>query len=95
MKSWGGILLGALGLALLDGVVSRSTAVNNVGGAVAKIGTALDWFLSPEVPAFKTTAKGSTTATASSATTSGSATTTTSQFDLTPAALAAEGGTSV
>ncbi len=50
--SWAAIAAGAIGLAVLDGVVSRSSAVNNVGGWLAGAGKAVRWFLSPAVPAF-------------------------------------------
>lgn len=61
MASWGNILLGALGLAVLDGVLSSEQATSNVGGFVADAGKAVDWVVSPSVPAFgaATTAKGS------------------------------------
>lgn len=51
--SWAAIAAGAIGLAVLDGVVSRSGAVSNVGGWIAGTGKAVQWFLSPAVPAFK------------------------------------------
>lgn len=53
--------MGALGLAVLDGIVSRQAAANNVGGLIAGAGKAVDWFLSPAIPAFKTTTTSSTT----------------------------------
>lgn len=61
---WGSILLGALGLAVLDAVVSSSSGASNVGGFVAGLGTAVNWFISPTVPAFKPTSSGSANTTA-------------------------------
>jgi hypothetical protein len=49
----GNILLGALALAIAEGILSRSAATARVGGAVASIGKAVEWFVSPAVPAFK------------------------------------------
>jgi len=57
---WGNILLGALGLALLQGLVSGPGA-NNVGGFIASAGKAVAWFVDPTVPAFKNTAQPNTT----------------------------------
>jgi hypothetical protein len=52
VKSWSWILTGALGLALLDGVVSVGGGAERVGGFMAGAGKAVDWFVSPAVPAF-------------------------------------------
>jgi hypothetical protein len=49
-----GLVIGALGLAILDGIVSRPSAAANVGGVLASAGKAVKWFLSPQVPAFTT-----------------------------------------
>jgi len=54
--SWAAVAAGAIGLAVLDGVVSRQQAASNVGGWIAGAGKAVEWFLSPAVPAFKVTA---------------------------------------
>lgn len=51
----GGILVGAVGLAVLDAVISRPKAVSNVGGVLANAGKAVNWFLSPAIPAFNAT----------------------------------------
>lgn len=56
---WGNILLGALGLALLQGLVSGPGA-NNVGGFIAGAGKAVAWFVDPTVPAFKSSPSFST-----------------------------------
>lgn len=53
--SWAMVAAGAIGLAVLDGVVSRGGAADNVGGWLEGAGKAVDWFLSPAVPAFATT----------------------------------------
>jgi hypothetical protein len=57
VRNVGSILLGAVALAVLDGVVSRPAATKNVGGFIAGAGKAVNWFLSPTVPAFKVVAK--------------------------------------
>ena len=65
--SWAAVAAGAIGLAVLDGVVSRSAAANNVGGWLAGAGKAVEWFLSPAVPAFSSSSTtASTTATTAS-----------------------------
>jgi hypothetical protein len=56
---WGNLILGGLGLALLQGLVSGSGA-SNVGGFFAQAGTAVEWFVDPSVPAFKNTATPTT-----------------------------------
>lgn len=48
----GNILLGFIGLALLEGIVSRKGAAARVGGYLEGAGKAVEWFLSPTVPAF-------------------------------------------
>ena len=58
MRSWSTILTGALGLAVLDAVVSRQQAASNVGGFLAGLGGFVHKVISPQVPAFAT---GSTT----------------------------------
>ncbi len=70
MRSWGSLLVGAVGLAVLDAVVSRSTASSNVGSALSGAGGLVRRFLDPTVPLFSTT-----TTTTSSATGSATATT--------------------
>ena len=57
----GNVILGAVALAVLEGVLSRSSATSRVGGFVAGFGKAVQWFVSPAVPAF-----GSAAATTSS-----------------------------
>ncbi len=44
--------MGALGLAVLDAVVSRPAAAGRVGGALSGVGTIVRKFISPAVPAF-------------------------------------------
>lgn len=56
---WGNIILGALGLALLQGVVSGAGA-KNLGGFLAGAGKAVEWFVDPTVPAFSNTSTPST-----------------------------------
>lgn len=51
---WAAIAAGAVGLAVLDGIVSRPTSAGNVGGVLSGAGRAVRWFLSPAVPAFST-----------------------------------------
>lgn len=68
MRGGAGIVLGAISLAVLDGIVSRKSAASNVGGFLAGAGTAVNWFLSPQVPAFKTST-ATTTPTSSAPTT--------------------------
>ena len=50
--SWAAVAAGAVGLAVLDGVISRPGATANVGGWLSGAGNAVRWFLSPAVPAF-------------------------------------------
>ena len=50
------IILGALGLAVLEGIVSSKQASANVGGAIGKLAKGVAWFVSPAVPAFKNAA---------------------------------------
>lgn len=61
VTSWAAIAAGAVGLAVLDGVVSRPGAADNVGGWLAGAGKAVNWFLSPAVPAFSTASTSATT----------------------------------
>ncbi|MGA2835502.1 MAG: hypothetical protein ABSF84_02785 [Acidimicrobiales bacterium] len=70
--SWGGLAIGIAGLAVLDGVVSRTQASANVGGWLTGVGSAVQRFLDPTVPLF-----GSKTTTASA--TSGSSTSVTTE----------------
>jgi hypothetical protein len=58
VRSWSAILTGAIGLAVLDAVVSRQQAASNVGGFLAGLGGFVHKVISPQVPAFAT---GSTT----------------------------------
>ena len=58
---WTSIVLGALSLAVLDGVVSRQQASSNVSGFLGSIGTMVEKFLSPQVPAFSASTTGSKT----------------------------------
>jgi hypothetical protein len=60
---WGNIILGALGLALLQGVVSTGGAASNVGGFIASAGKAVAWFVDPTVPAFANTSTPKTSST--------------------------------
>ncbi len=59
MDSWTDILIGAIGLALLDAVVSSTSASSNVGGFLGGLGNAVQWFISPAIPAFKPASSGS------------------------------------
>jgi hypothetical protein len=49
----GNVILGAVALAILQGVLSKSAATARVGGVIASAGKAVEWFVSPAVPAFK------------------------------------------
>jgi hypothetical protein len=82
MKSWGALIVGMVGLAVLDGVVSRQSAASNVGGWLEGAGSLVNKFLNPTVPLFgsvSATNQAAVTSTASGAgqsvtsTTSGSA----------------------
>ena len=53
MSRWGNIILGVLGLAVLQGVLSGGSA-SNVGGFIVSAGKAVSWFVDPSVPAFST-----------------------------------------
>lgn len=67
---WGTVLLGALGLALLDGLVSSKAGTANAGKALKSAGNAVNWFISPSVPCFSTgTATSTATTTAATAST--------------------------
>lgn len=57
---WGNIILGALALALLEGIVTSRSSTANVGGFLASSGKAVAWFIDPTVPAFKNTSTPST-----------------------------------
>jgi hypothetical protein len=61
--SWAAIAAGAIGLAVLDGVVSRAGAADNLGGWIGGAGKAVQWFLSPAVPAFNVTSAPAATGT--------------------------------
>ena len=65
MKSYGGLLVGALGLAVLDAVVSRPQAASNVGGWLSGAGGLVKRFLDPTIPLFATTAASTTSTTGS------------------------------
>ncbi len=56
---WGAIIAGALGLAVLEAVVSRTSAASNVGGLLGGVGTIVRGFISPQVPAFNTSSSSS------------------------------------
>jgi hypothetical protein len=64
--SWSAVAAGAIGLAVLDGVLQPQASAN-VGGWVAGAGKAIQWFLSPAVPAFSTTTTPASTTASSSA----------------------------
>jgi hypothetical protein len=49
----GNVLLGAVALALAQGILSKGAATARVGGLIASAGKAVEWFVSPAVPAFK------------------------------------------
>ncbi len=87
MRSWSGLLVGVVGLAVLDGVVSSQQGSSNVGGALAGAGSLVRKFLDPTVPFFTTTPKTTSTST-TSATTSGLATT--AAWPMLPATTAAQ-----
>jgi hypothetical protein len=70
----GSILTGAAALALLDAVLS-SKGASNAGGALLDAGNAVEWFLSPEVPAFSTSGSSSASTTAATTTTTPATTT--------------------
>ena len=55
----GSVIMGALALAVLQGIVSRKQATANVGGFIAGAGKAVAKFLDPTVPAFSSTQSGS------------------------------------
>ena len=69
MRSWTGLLVGLLGLAVLDGVVSGQGA-GNVGGFLAGAGTVVNRFLDPTVPLFSPTSPVTSTTSSTTATTS-------------------------
>jgi hypothetical protein len=60
VRSWGTILAGAIGLAVLDAVVSTTGGAQRVGGFLAGAGGFVQKIISAQVPAFATT--GATTA---------------------------------
>jgi len=76
---WSAILAGALGLAVLDAVVSSQQSAARVGGLLTSFGGALDRFISPAKPAFDPVNSGSS----SSQTTTAQ----TTQQETTPPAL--------
>lgn len=53
--SWRGLALGAIGLAVLDAVVSKANAAGNVGGWLEDAGNLVKKFLDPTVPFFTVT----------------------------------------
>lgn len=55
------VLVGAMGLAVLDAVVSRQAAAENVGGWLETLANVVRDFLSPAVPAFNTSSASSST----------------------------------
>jgi hypothetical protein len=57
VRSWGSLLIGAMGLAVLDAVVSHTQSAENVGGFLAGLGNAVNRFVSPAIPAFSTAVK--------------------------------------
>jgi hypothetical protein len=59
MRSWTDILIGAVGLAVLDAVLSSTSGASNVGGFLAGLGNAVNRFVSPAVPAFTVSSSGS------------------------------------
>ena len=60
MRGWGSIVLGAMGLAVLEAIVSSKQATSNVGGFIGGLGALVQRFIDPTVPFFSTQA--STTA---------------------------------
>ena len=58
MRGWQGFAVGAMGLALLELVVSRQTANANAAGILTGVGTLVRKFLSPTVPAFGAAPQG-------------------------------------
>lgn len=64
MRGLPSILLGAVGLALLDAVVSTQQGSTNVGGLFAGIGRLVRDFLSPQVPAFAAAASATSSSSA-------------------------------
>lgn len=64
MRSWGSLLVGAIGLAVLDGVVSRSGATGRVGSWLSGAGSIVRRFLDPTIPFFSTPASSSSTTSA-------------------------------
>ena len=65
---WGSILMGFVGVAVLDAVVSTKSASQNVGGTIAGLGSLVAKFISPAVPAFASAAKKTSTTTPAAAT---------------------------
>jgi hypothetical protein len=65
---WTSIALGAMSLGILDAVVSSSAAASNVGGVLSGAGKAVEWFISPTVPAFGASSAAKTKATTGAAT---------------------------
>jgi hypothetical protein len=71
-SSWGGLMVGALGLAVLEGVISRKQASSNVAGVLSGAGSAVKRFLDPTVPLFSTSTTKTATTVATTTTATGS-----------------------
>jgi hypothetical protein len=67
-----GVLLGALGLAALQMIVSNNARAERVGGLATTLAGTLNHFLSPSVPAIPDRRAGLTTTAPSSSSSSGS-----------------------
>jgi hypothetical protein len=77
-SSWGSLVVGVVGLAVLEGVVSRTQAASNVSGVLAGAGSAIKRFIDPTVPLFSNSpTKTATTASTTTAATSTAGTATT------------------
>lgn len=61
MRSWGSLLIGAIGLAVLDGIVSRPGATGRVGSWLSGAGSLVNRFLNPTIPFFSTPSSSATT----------------------------------
>ena len=64
--SWGRILFGAIGLALLEAFLARPGAAGNVGSTELALSKLVGRFLDPSVPAFATSSTTSKTTSPSS-----------------------------
>ncbi|HEX3948075.1 MAG TPA: hypothetical protein VHW47_10230 [Acidimicrobiales bacterium] len=73
-----GFVMGVVGVAVLQGIVSRPAATKNIGGVLAKTASAVKWFVSAEVPAFKTDGTTTSSSTGSTAVNLATKSTTTS-----------------